>query len=55
MALKTAITTAPILTLPDFGQPFIVECDASMHGFGTVVLRGQHLVSFFSRPITPCH
>jgi hypothetical protein len=53
-ALKTAVTTAPVLALPDFGQPFIVECDASTHGFGAVLLQGQHPVSF-SRPVAPRH
>jgi hypothetical protein len=38
-ALKTTITTAPVLTLPDFTQPFIVECDASTHGFGAILLQ----------------
>jgi hypothetical protein len=54
-ALKTVVTTAPVLTLPDFGQPFVVEYDASTHGFGAILLQGQHPVSFFSRPITPRH
>jgi hypothetical protein len=53
--LKTAVTTAPVLALPDFGQPFIVECDASTHGFGAILLQGQHPVSFFSRPVAPRH
>jgi hypothetical protein len=54
-ALKTAITTTPILALPDFGKPFIVECDASTYRFGAVLLQDQHLVAFFSQPVAPRH
>jgi hypothetical protein len=54
-ALKTAITSAPVLAMPDFGQTFMVECDASSHGFGAVLLQDGHPVAFFSRPVAPCH
>jgi hypothetical protein len=54
-ALKTAATSAPVLALPDFDKSFIVECDASTHGFGTVLLQNKHLLTFFSRPIAPRH
>lgn len=37
-ALKTAITSASVLVLPDFTKPFVVECDTSSHGFGTVLI-----------------
>ncbi|WVZ93413.1 LOW QUALITY PROTEIN: hypothetical protein U9M48_039393 [Paspalum notatum var. saurae] len=54
-ALRTAITQAPVLQLPDFQLPFIVECDASGTGFGVVLHQGSGAVAFFSRPIAPYH
>jgi hypothetical protein len=54
-AHKTTLTMTPVLALPDFVQPFVVECDASTHGFGAVLLQGQHPVLFFSRPVAPRH
>ena len=49
--LKTALTTAPVLQLPDFTVPFIVECDASGSGFGAVLHQGAGPIAYFSRPI----
>jgi hypothetical protein len=37
-ALKTAVTTALVLALPDFTEPFIVERDASTYGFRAILL-----------------
>ncbi|XP_066373676.1 uncharacterized mitochondrial protein AtMg00860-like [Miscanthus floridulus] len=53
--LKAAVTLAPILAMPDFTKDFVVECDASSHGFGAVLIQDAHLIVFFSRPIVPRH
>jgi hypothetical protein len=37
-ALKTTITSVPVLALPDFTKLFIVECDASTYGFRAVLI-----------------
>jgi hypothetical protein len=54
-ALKAVVTSAPVLALPDFGRPFVVECDASTHGFGAVLLQDKHPIPYFSRSVTLRH
>ena len=54
-ALQQALSSAPVLHLPDFSQMFVVECDASGTGFGAVLHQGSGPIAFFSRPIAPRH
>ena len=39
--LKEVVSHPPVLALPDFSQPFLVECDASSYGIGVVLMQAS--------------
>ena len=47
------MSSFPILFLPDFSQPFVLECDASGEGIGEVLMQGWHPIAFESRKLLP--
>jgi hypothetical protein len=54
-SLKAALTTAPVLQLPNFTRPFLVDCDASGSGIGAVLHQGEGPITFFSHAMAPHH
>lgn len=55
--LKEALTTAPILTHPDFNKRFFIQCDASSTGIGSVLFQRdennlEHPIYYFSQKLS---
>jgi hypothetical protein len=47
--IKKKLTTAPILTLPDIHQDFVVFYDASRQGLGCVLMQSEKVIAYASR------
>jgi hypothetical protein len=47
--MKEVMSTCPMLALPDFTLPFVLECDASSEGIEAVLMQGGHTIVFESR------
>jgi len=51
-SLKAALTSEPVLALPNFDLPFELETDASGNGIGVVLSQGKHLIAYFSKKLS---
>lgn len=52
-ALKGALTHTPVLALPNFELPFVIDTDASGIGIGAVLTQNGHPLAYFSKKLNP--
>ena len=45
----------PILTLPNFSKPFIIECDTSGVGLGAILMQANKPIAFHNQALKGKH
>ncbi|GJU13689.1 putative reverse transcriptase domain-containing protein [Tanacetum coccineum] len=50
--LKLKLCSAPILSLPKGSKDFVVFCDASLKGFGAVLMQREKVIAYASRQLS---
>ena len=51
LGVKTRLTSAPILTLPEGAEGFVIYCDASKIGLGEVLMQVDKAIAYALRQL----
>ena len=51
--LKEVTILAPVLVIPNFKEPFILDTNASGVDIGVVLSQGLHPIAYFSKKLSP--
>lgn len=51
--LKKTMVSIPVLALPNWSLPLVIETDASRIGLGAVLSQNEHPITFFSQKLPP--
>lgn len=51
--LKKSLVSAPVLSLPNFAKPFVIETDASEIGIGAILQQDGHPIDYVSKALGP--
>jgi hypothetical protein len=49
--MKKVMSICPVLSLPNFSQPFILESDASGEGIGAILMQNRNPIAFESQKL----
>lgn len=53
--MKEAMCQTPVLALPNFDEPFVLETDACQSGIGAVVRQNGRPIVYLSKSLAPKH
>ena len=53
--LEEAMVSAPVLAMPNFSKPFVVETNTSGVGIGAVLMEEGHPIAYFSKALSSKH
>ncbi|GJR67795.1 putative reverse transcriptase domain-containing protein [Tanacetum coccineum] len=51
LKIPKSVYCAPILSLPEGSEDFVVYCDASLKGFGAVLMQQENVIAYASRQL----